>query len=179
MAAALLAFFPVDGAGDQLIDIDHALKKIFPKISEAPKKRITLLPEMMDRIEKAADITFGTSHAAHIDVYTVHENGAVAGYAFEDIVIGKWGPIHYLVGVSPQGQVIKAVVLDYQEIRGKPIAKNRFLKQYQGKSLRDPLRLRADIDGVTGATISSRSFTDGVRKILHIFLELHPGEFTP
>ncbi|PIW58254.1 MAG: hypothetical protein COW13_05350 [Candidatus Omnitrophica bacterium CG12_big_fil_rev_8_21_14_0_65_50_5] len=73
------------------------------------------------------------------------------------------------MSLSPEGQVIEVSVLDYQEIRGKPVAKNRFLKQYQNKTIHNPVKLKKDIDGITGATISSRSLTDGVRKILYIF----------
>lgn len=84
-------------------------------------------------------------------------------------MLGKWGPIHYALAVNPDGRIHKAVVLDYEEIRGKNVAKSRFLRQYEGKSTKDPVMLRQDIDGITGATISSRSMTDGVRKLLHIF----------
>jgi Na+-translocating ferredoxin:NAD+ oxidoreductase RnfG subunit len=85
------------------------------------------------------------------------------------VVVGKWAPIRYLVGLDLNGTVLQVIVLEYKEIRGRPVAKKRFLNQYKGKTIQDELMLRSDIDGVTGATISSRSMTDGVRKILHIF----------
>lgn len=102
------------------------------------------------------------------------EQNAAVGYAFEDTVIGKWGPIHYLAGLDTNGAVSRIIILDYQEIRGRPIAKPRFLRQYQGKTLKDTLQLRKDIDGITGATISSNSLTEGVRKILHMYELIKP-----
>ena len=102
-------------------------------------------------------------------LYILKGEDRVLGYAFEDTVLGKWGPIHYVVGINDAGEVLRVIVLDYQEIRGRPVAKRRFLRQYEGKTAHDPVRLREDIDGISGATISSRSLTDGIRKIINIF----------
>ena len=74
--------------------------------------------------------------------------------------------------MNVQGAIVEVIILDYSEIRGKPIAKRRFLRQYKGKTTKDPVLLRRDIDGISGATISSRSLTDGIRKILYIFTEI-------
>ena len=92
-----------------------------------------------------------------------------------DTVMGKWGLIHYLVGLDTGGAVFHVTILDYQEIRGRPIAKRRFLRQYEGKTTLDPLQLYKDIDGITGATISSNSLTEGVRKILYIYEFIKPA----
>lgn len=157
---------------NQLIRIEKALQEIFPGETEFVQESLCLSPEEIRHIEQKADIVFEDTHASTIIRFTARLNGEVVGYAFEDIVDGKWGPIHYVAGVSLDGRVLGLAVLDYEEIRGRPIAKKRFLKQYLGKTTKDPLRLRKDIDGVTGATISSRAFTDGVRKILFIFQEI-------
>ncbi|MCA9395347.1 MAG: FMN-binding protein [Candidatus Omnitrophica bacterium] len=77
-------------------------------------------------------------------------------------------PVMDISRVDTAGKVKEVMILDYYEIRGKPAAKRRFLKQYRGKGVSDPIRLRKDIDGVTGATITSRSLTDGVRKAVHV-----------
>jgi len=54
-----------------------------------------------------------------------------------------------VVGIGPDGVIEEVVIVDYQEIRGKPIAKRRFLRQYDSKSLKHPLQLRQDIQGIT------------------------------
>lgn len=154
---------------DHLIKAEKALEKIYPDATSYEEEYVSLSIEQIEKIEKDARINFPGSHSKKVIIYKAFENDFLLGYAFEDTVIGKWGPIHYLVGLNKDGVILKVMILDYDEIRGKPIAKRRFLKQYKGKNINDPLRLRKDIDGVTGATISSRSLTDGIRKIVHVF----------
>ena len=53
--------------------------------------------------------------------------------------------------------------------------KVRSIRQFIGKDSEDPIRLRKDIQGITGATISSRGMTDGVRKLIYVFAHFyHP-----
>ena len=159
---------------EELIPVDQALRQIYPKATGFEREAFVLTADQIKAVEEKSGVTFGMDHSANIQMYVARENDRVLGYAFEDIIIGKWGPIHYLAGLGPNGDVLEVVVLDYQEIRGRPIAKKRFLRQYKDKSIRDPVRLRNDIDGITGATISSRSMTDGVRKLLYVFHETQP-----
>lgn len=153
---------------DHLISVEKALKKIYRKATQFKEHYINLTEDQVDQIATQARINFAGSHSPRLIKYSAFANDQLIGVAYEDTVIGKWGPIHYLVGLDLEGNIIEVKILDYLEIRGKPIAKRRFLKQYRKKSINSPLRLRKDIDGVTGATISSRSLTDGVRKILII-----------
>jgi len=156
-------------AAEELISVDKALQKIFRKASAFTPHTVTLSAEQISRLEEKADITFAGAHLETVTFYTAQENGQTVGYAFEDTVLGKWGPIHYLAGLNTDGQVKEVVILAYDEIRGRPVAKPRFLRQYKGKGLPAPVKLQRDIDGISGATISSRSLTDGIRKILYIF----------
>ena len=55
----------------------------------------------------------------------------------------------------------------------------RFLRQYEGKTLADPIRLNRDIQGVTGATVSSRSMNATVRKALALISAYRAEEFEP
>lgn len=153
----------------ELIKAEAALKNIFPEATNFEKKDVVLTEEQVRLIQESAGVSFEMTHSAKLIVYRIEASDKIIGYAFEDVVVGKWAPIHYLVGLDLQGTVLQVVVLEYKEIRGRPVAKKRFLNQYKGKTIQDELMLRSDIDGVTGATISSRSMTDGVRKILHIF----------
>ena len=99
--------------------------------------------------------------------------GRVVGYAVEDTVKGKWGIIRYILSIDPHGRVLDVMVLEYSERRGRPVAKRRFLKQFEGKTIHDKITLRRDIHGVSGATISSSSMTNGIRKLVHVFDELY------
>ena len=170
----MFGFYASFSIAEELAKPEKALKAIFSEAESCDFKKITLTGEQIADIERKADINFSGAHSQEIIFCAVQKQGEIVGYAFEDTVIGKWGPIHYLLGVSTEGKVKGVVVLDYKEIRGRPVAKKRFLGQYKGKDINDPLKLREDIDGITGATISSRSLTDGVRKLLNVYEQIKP-----
>jgi len=163
------------GQAEELIPADNALKKVFKGATDFKREEINLSPEQVADIESKSGASFDGAHPPRVVRYTATRDGETLGFAFEDTVMGKWGSIHYLAGIDPGGAILEVVVLGYQEIRGRPIAKARFLRQYKRKTVNDPLRLHKDIDGVTGATISSRSITDGIRKLIHIFNAIQSG----
>lgn len=174
ICGCLIFSFARGAFAEELIKVDSALKKMFPRVGHFDRQVVSLSEEQIHMVEEAARLTFAGKHSDQVIVHIAREQNIVVGYAFEDTVIGKWGPIHYLVGLDANGVVSRIIILDYQEIRGRPIAKPRFLRQYQGKTIKDILQLHKDIDGITGATISSGSLTEGVRKILHIFELMKP-----
>ena len=54
----------------------------------------------------------------------------------------------------------------YREHRGDEVKKKRFRKQFWGLGSKDSMQVDIDIDGITGATISSWSIASGVKKAL-------------
>ena len=154
-----------------LISKEEALKTLLPQVQTIEKKSIILSDEQKKKIEQQANISFKNGYGDEFLFFIGKANGEVVGYVAEDTVHGKWGPIHYLLGIDPSGKVRDVVVLEYKEKRGKPVAKNNFLRQYIGKTIHDSVRLHKDINGITGATISSRGMTDGIRKLLYVFEE--------
>ncbi|MCB9799198.1 MAG: FMN-binding protein [Candidatus Omnitrophica bacterium] len=98
-----------------------------------------------------------------------NNSGEIIGYAAQDHVRGKWGLIHYMIAFDLSGRVKDVMVLEYQEKRGRPVAKRRFLRQFIGKNTGHDIRLMKDIRGITGASISSNGMTNGIRKMVHVF----------
>ena len=86
--------------------------------------------------------------------------------------MGKVKPITFLVGIDAQGKVAGASVLEYRDIFGSEIRRRSFLRQFQGKSLKDKIRIGKDIDAVTSATISSEAAASAVRKALNVVAEI-------
>ena len=159
---------------EELMTLPEALRAIFPQASQIVPDTLRLTKEQIEKIETQAQIGRDFFLEQGYNVHVAQNDSAEPlGYAFEDTVKGKWGPIHYLVGIDPAGKVIKVIVLSYQERRGRPTAKPRFLKQFIDKTVKDPLQLRKDINGISGATVSSQAITDGVRKLLFIFEEFY------
>lgn len=82
---------------------------------------------------------------------------------------GYSGPIEMMVGIDKEGKVTGVKILNHRETPGlgANIVKSRFLNQFIGKSLKDPIEPKKDIDAITGATISSRAVCSGVREALN------------
>ena len=93
-------------------------------------------------------------------------DGSFSGYGIIAEEIGKFRPITFMVGISPAFRVTGASVLVYRESRGREVRRSRFLRQYQGKSTGDPIRINRDIINITGATLSVRALNFGVRKLI-------------
>lgn len=94
--------------------------------------------------------------------------GRMAGYALVTEERGKYRPITFMVGVTPDFRVVDAAIMVYRESRGGEVQRERFLSQYQGKTVRDPIQINRDIINISGATISVRSVNAGVRKTLAV-----------
>ena len=96
-------------------------------------------------------------------------NGKIDGFAYFGQQQGKHGPIGFAVKLTPCGEVIEHEVVYTSEIRGIKISRPDFAGQFVGKSSQDPLVIGLDIDAVTGATVSSKAYTLGLRRALKVF----------
>lgn len=94
--------------------------------------------------------------------------GRELGYAMVTEEIGRFKPITFMVQLDPNGEVESVQIMVYRESRGDGVRRKRFLKQFHGKDTGDPLRLNRDITVLSGATLSSRSVTAGVKRVLQL-----------
>jgi len=99
-------------------------------------------------------------------IFTAKQKAMLLGYGVIVEEIGKHQPITFIVGVRPDGKVAEVAIMAYREPYGGEVRYPRFLVQYTGKTLRDPLLPYRDIHNITGATLSCQSIGQGVRKAL-------------
>jgi len=90
-------------------------------------------------------------------------NGA---YFVVDRVVGKHEFITIAVGINAGGTVKQIEIMDYRESYGYEVRDAAWRAQFVGKSASSPLQLNADIKNISGATLSSKHVTDGVKRIL-------------
>lgn len=88
------------------------------------------------------------------------------GWFIVDRVIGKHEFITYAVALSPDGAVRGVEILDYRETYGGEIRNPKWRQQFVGKRTGAALKLDQDIRNISGATLSCRHVTDGVRRLL-------------
>ena len=91
------------------------------------------------------------------------------GFFFVDQVIGKHDYITYAVGLNPDGSVKQVEIMEYREAYGYEVRNPQWRKQFVGKTSAEPLKLDEDIRNISGATLSCRHVTEGVKRILALY----------
>ncbi len=99
-------------------------------------------------------------------LYAAERDGAPLAYAAIVAEVGKVRPITHIVEVRPDGACGRVAVMIYRESHGADVASPRFMAQYEGKTLADPIRLDKDVINVAGSTLSAHAICRGVRKAL-------------
>lgn len=98
--------------------------------------------------------------------YRVMKDGQVIGYAYKETAQGYAGPVEVLAGVNADNSLRGITVggSGFQETEGlgSKAKDPAFTDQFKGKN--PPLSLGEDIDGISGATITSRAVVEGVNQ---------------
>lgn len=99
--------------------------------------------------------------------YTVAKNGnEVAGYLITTSANGYGGEIKVMVGVDTKGTITAVKVLsaaDETPGLGQKVTKKDFYEKFSGKTVTD-----AEVDTITGATISSTAVNNAVKKAAEV-----------
>lgn len=82
---------------------------------------------------------------------------------------GKEGPMTIGVCFEPSGLVSSVTMLFFEEDHGKKVSEQSFLKQFKGKKVSDTFQVGKDVDGVSGATVSSKAVAESLRKSSYAF----------
>ena len=101
-----------------------------------------------------------------MNLLVVRNPAGIGGYAVVDEVKGKDQLITYLVIVSSDLVVKSLEIISYRESYGGEIRNHQWREQFDGKTPDDKLLIPGEIRNISGATISARAITAGVRKIL-------------
>lgn len=99
-------------------------------------------------------------------VWDVRSAGGRVGWFIVDRVLGKHEMITYAVALTPDGAVKRVEILEYRESYGDEVRLPTWRQQFVGKRFGSTLRLGSDIRNISGATLSSRHVTDGIRRLL-------------
>ena len=140
------------------VTVEQAQQAIFPgaKLVKAP---LTLTPAQREALLERS----GVHEPFREDrVWRV----ASGGFFVVDDVVGKHEMITYAVGIGRDGSVKRIEILEYRETYGHEIRQAAWRAQFVGKTAASPPRLNRDIVNISGATLSCKHVTDGVRRVL-------------
>ncbi len=182
MTAAIMdcAWAQPDGTVHQYLSREEALLEVFPSSVTYVVETITLSDAQIREAEAELYRKIGERTVEVTLCYDAEDR--LLGYAVISDEQGKYRPITFIVGIEPHFKVNKVAIMVYREDRGGEVRMPRFLYQYRGKSIDDPLRVNRDIVNISGATISARAITDGVKKVLYLVTQRfadHPPPLVP
>lgn len=149
---------------------EESLKIMFPKSEHVRKELIKLSPEKKSLIEERIGWKFPEEA---FEVYIGETGVQIDGYAVVQNTIGKHKPMTYMVGVDNKGLVSDIELLIFREARGSEVRQKRFNAQYEGKTVLDPVRINRDIINISGATMSVRSMSAGIKRVLVLVDEFY------
>ena len=148
------------------------LAEFFPASERVTYQTFALAPAARARL--AQRLGYAPARERYT-IFVATTRGKVDGYAVIDDELGLHQPITFATRLSPRGTVERVEIMVYREPRGDEVRDVRFRRQFEGKTSQAPLRLGADIDAVSGATVSSASLATGVRRATILVEELALG----
>ncbi len=150
----------------QYLSISDAQKLMFPEASEFKENFIRFTPNQIASIGR---ISGEKVPVRGQQIWKALEGDSTVGYFILDYVIGKHLVIDYAVALEPDGRVRQVEILEYRESYGGEIRGKDWRKQFVGKTTASPLQLNGDIINISGATLSCRHVTEGVKRVLAVY----------
>lgn len=160
--AAVAAVAPASAGATVYLTIPAAQQALFPgaQFAEHP---LALGDDQRKAIARAAG---APGYDKVQRVWEVRSGNRRVGWFMVDRVIGKHDFITYALALAADGTVRGVEILDYRETYGGEIRNPKWRQQFVGKRPGSQLQLDKDIKNISGATLSSRHVTDGVRRLM-------------
>lgn len=152
--------------GETYLSLEQAVKVCLPEAAQIEERELVYSPEQAARLEKLSGVKPEENRKK---IFVGKANGKVTGYVIPDQVIGKHDLIDYAVALDPDGKVRQVEILEYRENYGGEIRGAQWRTQFAGKDSGSKLKLFEDVTNISGATLSCKHVTDGVRKCLAIY----------
>jgi hypothetical protein len=159
--AVLLAPASLTAYAVSYLSIEQAQRQMFPGQSLAPAF-VNLSDDQARQIEARSGVD-----VRRREVRVWRASGG--GWFVADDVVGKHEFISFALALTADGRVMQVDVLDYRESYGGQVRESGWRAQFTGKTVNDPVRLGADIRNISGATLSSKNLTNGVRRLLAFY----------
>jgi electron transport complex protein RnfG len=130
-----------------------------------------VLPEYdNDPILEKVKITLGPQK--EITVFPAKKEGKLVAIAYETVDDGYGGPIEVMLAIKIDGTISGVKVMKSSETPGigkKIETEPSFVSQFKKLSVKDKFILGEDVEGISGATISSTGVTKAVGEAVKLF----------
>ncbi len=159
--AAPVAALSVSAYAAQYFTVEQAQAQMFPGA------RMTHLPLKLDDTVRAQLRDASGIHERFNEDGVWKVDGG--GWFIVDKVVGKHEMITYAVSLTATGAVRDVEIMDYRETYGYEVRNADWRAQFAGRTAADPVKLGKDIRNVSGATLSCKHVTQGVRRVLALY----------
>ena len=149
-------------AATDVLEIE-TVHEIFPSATEISQMSIS------------RDVQTSRHPGNHI-ISEIRDSSGLLGYCIDSELVSRSGPFKIRVFLDQQLIVKRAVVISYPWERGRDIRKSEFTSQFEGKGPEDAIEIGKDIDAMTGATISSRVMSDGIREAIKLLKHIQASQ---
>lgn len=172
VAACFLVLFSAEALAERYLSMVDAQKICFSDADRFESESMELGKEQIKFLEKKTGSKMKGNVVSWVRAY---RGTNLLGVVMADRVLGKHELIDYVVAVAPTGKVLHIEILEYREHYGGQVREAKWRNQFKGKTAAAPLRLNEDIYNISGATISCRHVTEGVKRVLATYdLVLRP-----
>lgn len=141
---------------------DVALREAFAGCDTVVRKVVFLTEDQVSAIEKEARAKVESKVVTY---YVGHKGGTTVALAFFETTNVRTKPATFIVLVRPDATIDHVEILAFYEPFDY-LPTERWLRLFQEKVLDDNLWPQRGIHGITGATLTVRAITKGVRKVL-------------
>ncbi len=155
------ALAPVQARAAIYVSVEQAQHDMFGSTGLKPFP-VALTPQQQDKLKDASSVSlpFNGNRVWRADD---------GGWFVVDEVVGKHEFITYAVGINADGNVRRVEVLEYRESYGFEVADPKWLNQFVAKGAGSTLKLGKDVENISGATLSSKHLTDGVKRVMTMY----------
>jgi Na+-transporting NADH:ubiquinone oxidoreductase subunit NqrC len=155
-----------EAQAERYLSLAEAQRVCFPQADRFESQTIRLTAEESKAVQQKSSVKVRERES---QFWLARKGTNLHGLILLDHVFGKHEVIEYAVAVTPDGAVLQVEILEYREHYGGEVRNAKWREQFKGKTGASKLKLNEDIYNISGATISCRNVTDGVRRVLATF----------
>lgn len=136
--------------------IEKEIKTVF-KIENYTKEPLDIAAEINE------NLPIGITEE---NFFKIKNNDTFLGYYYLGQAYGKADYFDFIVIFDADLIISNIKILVYREDHGGEVKSKRWLKQFNGTSKEESLKYQKDIAAISGATISAKSLTHEINKLL-------------
>lgn len=157
-----------------LANVESVLVKVKSYFKEELPEDVLMeyLKMVAPDVKRFDKITLAEDQVVYIGI-TRDKEKVLAREVFKDVLCDVCTNVHFVYSFDLTGKIKNIALIEYIDLYGEPIEAPDFLQRVTQKANQKlPLRLKEDIDGLTGATQSSKLILEGLNETPKIIVSL-------